>query len=195
MEENERKPIFTNSYLASETSYRQLYRRIRMGLILFSAVLFGGGAVYAIYTVIHSALLYAEYDDSFFRTPHAWILILMAAYLCFAIVWITLSPRRIAKKSMKRLQEVNGGKTPEVRVEFFDESIVFHNDVTNGESVMNYTVFKKMEETQDLFLLWTQQKQIIPIAKLGFDGTDIVGFRAFMDEKCPHAKRKWRKAE
>lgn len=195
MEENERKPIFTNNYLASEESYRQMYRRIRKGLILFSVILFGGGVVYAVYAVVRSALLYAQYGDSFFKSPHAWILLLMSAYLCFAIVWIALSPRRLAKKSLKRLKEMSGGKTPEIRAAFFDDAIVFHNDTTNGESVLNYTVFRKTEETQDLFLLWTQQKQIIPIAKLGFDGTDIVGFRAFIDEKCPNAKRKWRKAE
>lgn len=195
MEETERKPIFTNTYLASEESYKQMYQSVRKGLILFSVILFSGAILYAVITIVRSALLYAEYGDSFFKSPHAWILLLMSAYLCFAIIWVATSPRRLAKKSLKRLQEMSGGKTPEVRADFFDDTVVFHNDATNGESVLNYTVFKEMKETQDLFLLWTQQKQIIPISKLDFDGTDIPGFRAFIDEKCPNAKRKWKKAE
>jgi hypothetical protein len=70
-----------------------------------------------------------------------------------------------------------------------------HNRTSKGELRFLYPSFKKVTETENLFLLWTGQRQIVVLGKLGFDGTDIRGFRAFMDEKCPNAKRKWRKAE
>ncbi len=192
MEELERKPIFGNTYEPSVETYRQMYRRIRKGLTWFTTILFGAAAIYAIYTVIRLAVIYG---GSIFTSVHPWLMIVMAAYLIFAIVFIACAPRRLAKKALKRLQEMSGGKTPSVRAEFFDDTVEFHNDANKGETVLQYTVFKKIGETEDLFLLWTQQKQVIPIAKLGFENMDIQGFRVFMDEKCPNAKRKWRKAE
>lgn len=192
MEELERKPIFGNTYEPSVETYRQMYRRIRKGLTWLTTILFGAAAIYAIYTVIRLAVIYG---GSIFTSVHPWLMIVMAAYLIFAIVFIACAPRRLAKKALKRLQEMSGGKTPSVRAEFFDDTVEFHNDANKGETVLQYSVFKKIGETEDLFLLWTQQKQVIPIAKLGFENMDIPGFRDFMDEKCPNAKRKWRKAD
>ena len=192
MEELERKPIFGNTYEPSVETYRQMYRRIRKGLTWLTTILFGAAAIYAIYTVIRLAVIYG---GSIFTSVHPWLMIVMAAYLIFAIVFIACAPRRLAKKALKRLQEMSGGKTPSVRAEFFDDTVEFHNDANKGETVLQYSVFKKIGETEDLFLLWTQQKQVIPIAKYGFSGVTIEGFRAFMDEKCPNAKRKWRKAD
>ncbi len=192
MEELERKPIFGNTYEPSVETYRQMYRRIRKGLTWLTTILFGAAAIYAIYTVIRLAVIYG---GSIFTSVHPWLMIVMAAYLIFAIVFIACTPRRLAKKALKRLQEMSGGKTPSVRAEFFDDTVEFHNDANKGETVLQYSVFKKIGETEDLFLLWTQQKQVIPIAKLGFENMDIPGFRVFMDEKCPNAKRKWRKAD
>ncbi len=192
MEELERKPIFGNTYEPSVETYRQMYRRIRKGLTWLTTILFGAAAIYAIYTVIRLAVIYG---GSIFTSVHPWLMIVMAAYLIFAIVFIACAPRRLAKKALKRLQEMSGGKTPSVRAEFFDDTVEFHNDANKGETVLQYSVFKKIGETEDLFLLWTQQKQVIPIAKLGFENMDIPGFRDFMDEKCPNAKQEWRKAD
>ena len=58
-----------------------------------------------------------------------------------------------------------------------------------------YASLNLLTETEDLFLIRTAQRQIIALSKAGLDGTDVPGFRAFMDEKCPNAKRKWRKAK
>ena len=192
MEETKRKPIFANTYVPSAETYRQMYRRIRMARTWFASILVGAAAIYAIYKLLQ---LTAIYGGSTVGSVYPWLMVAMAAYMIFAIVFIAFAPRRLAKKAMKRLQEMSGGKTPAVRADFFDDTVEFHNDATKGETVLQYSVFKKIGETKDLFLLRTQQKQVIPIAKLGFDGTDIPGFRAFMDEKCPNAKRKWRKAD
>ena len=192
MEETERKPIFANTYVPSAETYRQMYRRIRMALTWFASILFGAAAIFAIYKLLQ---LTAIYGGSIFGSVYPWLMVAMAAYMIFAIVFIAFAPRRLAKKAMKRLQELSGGKMPTVRADFFDDTVEFHNDATKGETVLQYPVFKKIAETKDLFLLWTQQKQVIPIAKYGFSGVTIEGFRAFMDEKYPNAKRKWRKAE
>lgn len=192
MEETERKPIFANTYVPSAETYRQMYRRIRMAMTWFTAILFGAAAIFAIYKLLQ---LTSIYGGSIFGSVYPWLMVAMAAYMIFAIIFIAFAPRRLAKKAMKRLQEMSGGKTPAVRADFFDDTVEFHNDATNGETVLRYPVFKKCEETEDLFLLWTQQKQVVPLAKYGFSGVTIEGFRAFMDGKCPNAKRKWKKGD
>ena len=191
--EEERKVIFTNTTESDETVYRQLYRRIRRGYTWFFTVLAGTVAVILIGSIIRFTLLYASYGQSFFRTMNAWILLLCAAYLCFGAVFIPFAPRRLAKKYSKRLRELNNDRLPTVCAVFYAEEAVFQNAASKGESSLRYTVFTKMQETDDLFLLWTKQKQVIPLAKNGFDGIDAAGFRAFMDEKCPQAKRNWSK--
>ena len=57
--------------------------------------------------------------------------------------------------------------------------------------MMSYSAFSLLTETKDFFVIRTKQRQLIVLDKYGFDGTDIAGFRAFMSEKCPHAKKKW----
>ena len=61
-------------------------------------------------------------------------------------------------------------------------------DITEGEAeVLGFT------ETDDLFLLWTKEKQVFSIAKQNLTGVDLAGFRALLQEKCPKAKCRWRK--
>ena len=182
MEETKRKPIFANTYVPSAETYRQMYRRIRMALTWFASILFGAAAIYAIYKLLQ---LTAIYGGSIFGSVYPWLMVAIAAYMIFAIIFIACAPRRLAKKAMKRLQEMSGGKTPAVRADFFDDTVEFHNDATNGETVLQYPVFKKCEETEDLFLLWTQQKQVIPIAKYGFSSTQLLGKVALLTRMLP----------
>ena len=189
--DEERTTIFSNTFTASEEAYRQLYWRIRR-LVTWLVTIFAlGASVYIICAIIRFASVYAANGMSFFRTLQAWFLILLVVYLCFNI-WLMLSaPRRLAKKALKRVQELNNDQIPEETAAFTADLVVFHNSATNGEATVRYPSFTKVQETKDLFLLWTAQKQVLPLAKSGFTGIDAAGFRAFMDEKCPNAKRFW----
>lgn len=189
--EEERKPIFTNLYMASEESYRQLYRRIRRVLTWVVTVLAIGAVGYMVYAMVHFSKVYAAYGESFFATIRAWFLLVLTVYLCINIGLLITSPRRLAKKALKRVRELNNDQIPEETAEFYEDTVTFRNSVTHGESTLSFASFAKIHETKDLFLIWTKQKMVIPLAKDGFTGIDVVGFRAFMDEHCPQAKRRW----
>lgn len=194
MEENERKPIFSNTLQTNREMYLELVRAMRKTATVTVCVVTAAVLVYMCYQLtrlIRSFMYYGEPVGSepiFFLTIGAivlWVIVSVRALL---------APKRAVKRQMRMNQESYGTEQVEIETEFFDDALELHNRTSKGELRFVYTAFKKVTETENLFLLWTGQKQIVVLYKLGFDGTDIPGFRAFMDEKCPNAKRKWRKA-
>ena len=91
MEENERKPIFANIFVPSKETYRQMYRRIRIGLTWLVAIAFGSAAIFAICKLLQ---LTATYGGSIFGSVYSWLMVAMAVYMIFAIVFIAFAPRR-----------------------------------------------------------------------------------------------------
>ena len=195
MEETERKPIFTNTYVPNEEIDRQMYRSVNFvrRLILFLICI--AFLCYSLYKLIQLIQWAAYYREPIYTQTLFWFIIVGFVLYGFLIVRGILAPRIFARKETKRLKETYGTTEITVKFTFFDDALEMHNLASGAKWNLPYTSLKRMTETKDLFLIRTQQKQIIPIAKLGFDGTDIPGFRAFMDEKCPNAKRKWRKAK
>ena len=195
MEENERKPIFTNTYVPNEETDRQMFRSVRFVRRLFLLLLGVAVLCYLVYWMIRLIQWAAYYREPIYTQSLFWICIVGFALYGFLIVREILAPRIFAKKQAKRMKETYGTDTITVEAAFFDDSMAFHNRASNAEMRLQYGALKLLTETKDLFLLRTQQKQLIVLSKLGFDGMDITGFRAFMDEKCPNAKRKWKKAD
>jgi hypothetical protein len=196
MEENERKPIFTNTHRTSRETYLQFFhgaRKTANVIVCAVAAAILAFICYESVTVIRSV---QYYGGSIFAESFFWIGILgIALWLFIPINALFIAPKRFAKRQMRMSTEAYGTEQMDIVTEFFDDAAELHNLTSKGEARFTYPTIKKVTETKDLFLAWTGTKQILIINKLGFDGTDIVGFRAFMDEKCPHAKRKWRKAE
>ena len=195
MEETERKPIFTNIYVPDEQTGRQIYRSVRFVrrlLIFLLGTAFLAMVLYYLVWVIRWA---SDYDQPVYTQRLFWLCIAVVALYVLLIVREIFAPRTFAKRETRRLKEAYGTDRVEIRAAFFDDGVAFHNLASNAELQTAYDVFGTITETKDLFLVRTKQKQLIAFHKLGFDGTDIPGFRAFMDEKCPHAKRKWKKEE
>ena len=195
MEETERKPIFTNIYVPDEQTGRQIYRSVRFVrrlLIFLLGTAFLAMVLYYLVWVIRWA---AAYDQPVYTQRLFWLCIAAVALYVLLIVREIFAPRTFAKRETRRLKEAYGTDRVEIRAAFFDDGVSFHNLASNAELQTAYDVFGTITETKDLFLVRTKQKQLIAFHKLGFDGTDIPGFRNFMDEKCPNAKRKWRKAD
>ena len=195
MEETERKPIFTNTYVPNEERDRQMYRSIRFVRRLLVFLLSFGFLCYTAYKMSQLIQWTAYYREPIYKQTLFWFCIVGFVLYGFLIVLEIFAPRLFAKKETKRLKETYGTTDITVEFTFFDAALEMHNLASGAKWRLPYTSLKLLTETQDLFLLRTQQKQLIVLSKLGFDGTDIVGFRAFMDEKCPNAKRKWKKAE
>jgi hypothetical protein len=53
---------------------------------------------------------------------------------------------------------------------------------------MPYEKIKKVVESRDLFVIRTKSKNLIPLAKNGFENGDPADFRRIITEKAPQAK-------
>lgn len=195
MEENERKPIFTNTLQTSREMYLELFRAMRKKVNIMICVMGACFLVYGCYHLVRLIRSFTYYGESFVSEPAFWLLLVSALLWVILIVRVLLSPKRAVKRQMRINQESYGTEQMAVETAFFDDAMEMHNLTSKNETRFVYTAFKRAAETENLFLIRTAQNQIIALSKLGFDGTDIPGFRAFMDEKCPNAKRKWRKAD
>ena len=193
MEENERTPLFTNTYGPSETFFRQSYLQVRRFWRLAIYIIAGGFLAYACYQMLQWFAWSAYTGESIFRETSFWMILAEIALMTFLIVWESTAPKRYADRQMRRVKETYGANDPRVHIAFYDDEVAFHNDVTNSSHSMRYASFAKCAETKDLILIITREKQLIGFPKNAFTGVDVPGFRAFMDEKCPNAKRRWRK--
>ncbi|MBQ2202011.1 MAG: hypothetical protein II412_05510 [Clostridia bacterium] len=195
MEETERKPIFLNTYVPNEQTGRQIYRNVRFVRRLLVFLLGTGFLAVVLYYLVWLIRWAADYDQPVYTQRLFWLCIVAVALYAVLIVREIFAPRTFAKREIRRLKEAYGTDRVEIRAAFFDDGVAFHNLASNAEMQIAYTAFGTITETEDLFLAQTKQKQLITFSKLGFENTDIPGFRDFMDEKCPNAKRKWRKAD
>ena len=195
MEETERKPIFTNAYVPNEETDRQIYRNVRFVRRLLLFLLSTGFLAMTAYYLIFVIRWAADYNVPVYTQTLFWLCIAAVAMYVFLIVREIFAPRTFAKRETRRMKEAYGTDRIEIRAAFFDDTVAFHNLASNAEMKIPYAAFGTITETKDLFFVRTRQKQLIALGKLGFENMDIPGFRAFMDEKCPGAKRRWKKAD
>lgn len=195
MEEAERKPIFSNQYVTDEKKNRQLFPSlagIRRVLFLVFGSLF---TVYLIYQLIDRILWAKQTGEPVFSQVFVWFIVVGILLYITMILLLIVAPRRYAKRQTKQIREAYGTDQMELQTLFYDDELVLHNLTSKGSLRFQYTAFTMITETKDLFLLRTAQKQVVVLEKLGFTGADPEEFRAFMDEKCPGAKRKWTKEQ
>ena len=195
MEETECKVLFTNTYTTDEKTDRQMFRRIRRIPRLLVFALSAAFSAYLVYLFVTLLQWSKETGEPLFSNSSVWILVLGVLLLVLIIVRELLAPDTFSKRQAKRLKESYGTEHITIDAAFSSDAIDFHNHASDGDLHLPYASLNLLTETEDLFLIRTTQRQIIAFSKHGFDGTDIPGFRAFMDEKCPNAKRKWRKAD
>ncbi len=193
MEEQERSVLFTNVYVPCEKTDRQTYLRMsRVPRLIFFLV---GTALlaYLVYIIVDLFRWSQFSGTSFFSETSAWICIAAIALYIALIVREILRPSLYAKREQKRLIEKYGTDRIEIRSSFLEDAIEVHNLASDAKLRLSYENFRFLTETKDLFLLRTEQKQIIGLNKSGFSGVDLVGFRTFMDQKCSGARRAWKK--
>ena len=195
MEETERTIHFTNTYVTDAKTDRQMFRRIRRVPRLIVFLISGAVSGYLVYWLIRLIRESAAQGKPLFSDSSPWIFILGIMLIALMVVRELLAPGTFANRQAKRLKESYGSEHITIDAAFSDDTIDFQNHASNAGMHLPYASLNLLTETKDLFLIRTQQRQIIALAKNGFSGTDAAGFRAFMDEKCPNAKRKWRKAE
>ncbi len=193
MEENERKPVFTNVYTTGAETDKQLYRSIsllRRAVIFVICLGFIGLFTYLLIDMIRVSKLTGEPV-----TGGMWFWLCIVGLALYLVIFVRelFGTRLFVKRQAKRLKETYGKDSITVDAAFYDDEIAFHNLASDANLRLPYTALKTLSETKDLFLMRTQQRQVIALGKHTFTGTDAAGFRAFMDGKCPNARRKWSK--
>lgn len=195
METGERTPIFTNTYTTSEETDKQTYRSIRFVWRVAVFLLGAGFLGYFVYWFIRMLQWSALSGRPIYTESLFWICLSGFSIYGFLIVREILAPQLFARRQTKRKIELYGATEITIDAAFYADGAAFHNRASDARLELGYSAVHRLTETKDLFLIRTQQKQLIALSKDGFDGTDIPGFRTFMDQKCPNAKRRWKKAD
>ena len=192
MEETERNVLFTNTYITSEKTDRQMFRRIRriprLIVFLFSSAFFG----YLIYLFIRMLRQSAQTGEPITQDSSFLLFVMGLALYVLLIVREILAPGTFSKRQEKRLKELYDTDHITIESDFTDDAIDFHNQASHTNLHLPYSALNLLTETKDLFLIRTKERQVIALAKNGFIGTDAAGFRSFMQGKCPDAKHKWK---
>ena len=191
--ETDLKPVLAQSvYIPSFRTELQAFRarRSHRRIVLLS-ILYGALFAYLLVRIgIQAVKIFA------FDMPHAVVSMAISGVLLllFVFLFITVltAPRRNAKRRMRQLLETHPAVPSITQTFYADEVVMKTADERNGAHLA-YSVFRKVTETNDLFLLWTKEKQVFPVAKQGLTVTDVPGFRALIREKCPKAKCRLRK--
>lgn len=193
MEENERTPLFTNTITLDEETDRQIYDKLFSFKRLIYIVLYSAFLGFFIYKLIGEVRWAKEAEQPLYLEPRFWLCLVAIAVEAYGIVRAILAPRIFVKRVKRRNNELYGTDRIEIRSAFYDDMAVYHEMPTNADIRLAYSSIRLAAETKDLFILRTRQKLTFELSKTGFDGIDVQGFRNFMDEKCPNAKRKWKK--
>ncbi len=182
--ETTEQPLFENIAAPGYEEYLQCYKKLRFyspqARVYWIAV--------ALYIVLMAVLMIAWHIFS--PLALSFLAVILGLFVC-RLVYI---PRKQAKANVSRLQESYGG-IPEIALSFYGDRIVIQKrgDADSGEASLplRYEAFAYCGETQDVLALVTRQKQLLPVVKSGFIGTDAEGFKQFMREKAPNAKFCW----
>lgn len=189
--ETDLKPVLAQSvYTPSFRTELQAFRarRSHRRIVLLS-ILYGALFAYLLVRIgIQAVKLFAlDMPHAVVSMAISGVLLLLFVYL---FVTVLTAPRRNAKRRMRQLLETHF-TVPSVTTTFFEDEVVIRSDDERNGLHLAYPVIKRITETDDLFLLWTKEKQVFPVEKrtLTVDGA---GFRTHIREKCPKAKVNWR---
>lgn len=96
--------------------------------------------------------------------------ILAVVYILLAAVCLGILPlrRRLdVSRTLKRTLETNGGVYSEIKVSFTENGIDMENSTTRANGRVEYNAIRRFMETERLYLLRTQARQMIPVNRGG----------------------------
>lgn len=192
METEERNVFATSTYTPTYETERQRFRAMRSyRRIVLLCLLYGALFAYLLVRIGIQLVKIFAFHVPVYAAISMWVSAVLLILFVYLFVSVLTAPRRNAKRRIRQLLETHPSVPSETAV-FFDDEIVLKNEGEQNGLHLRYSVFRRISETNDLFLLWTKEKQVFPIAKRGLCGVDPAGFRAWMDAKCLKAKRRWR---
>lgn len=192
METEERAALAQSTYTPTYEAERQRFRAMRSyRRIVLLCILYGALFSYLLVRIGIQLVKILAFHVPVYAAISMWVSATLLILFVYLFVTVLTAPRRNAKRRMRQLLEAYPS-IPSVTQTFrADEVTIRSEDEINGARFA-YSAIRRISETDDLFLFWTKEKQVFPVAKQGLSGVDVPGFRALMDAKCPKAKRRWR---
>ena len=113
---------------------------------------------------------------------------LLAMVLFFYIQQFFYYPKKAVRAQLLRYaRDERHMNEPDIL--YFGDKNVARRRGEDGELLhMPYEKIKKVVESRDLFVIRTKSKNLIPLAKNGFENGDSADFRRIITEKAPQAK-------
>ena len=190
METQEIMVSATGAYTPTAALELQKFRALRRIPMLVGACVGCGMIVMSQFMRI--ALSVAKvliFDRPIYSAVSLWFAAVFVLAAAFLLVWTLTAPRRTAKRRMRQYREAYG-TVPTWTVACTETEITLCID---GAVFLRYAyaAIRRCVMTQDLFVLQTKEKQFISIEKRTLS-LDEAAFCAWIERKCPKAKRNWR---
>lgn len=127
----------------------------------------------------------------------AWSDYLPLTIYCFVLAALLLfrlltAPGFSARKYMKRLTAVHGDAARLKIVYRFDASGIHSQSSTGQQIDTAYDQIVSVHETSHGIVLRRKENLFEVLEKSGIQGGTLGDFRTFLEEKMPHAKRRWK---
>ena len=164
----EKEILFENRYVRDETclkeTYRYLYYKRPKRIALYALIVFEMILTLAMFTVYRKT----EY------------LLFFLLFVFFSVV-IVLGYFRGVKASVRRQEELTGGKPLVVNIEIREDGVRVYND--QSDSDFPWSKIKKVRQTENQILLQTQANLMLIISKDGFTKGTFEDFKDFLRAK------------
>lgn len=188
---NEEQVLFRNSLEPVRSTHQQAFKRMLSGatkvkeilLFVFVAALFLLAVVPGI--LRGDTPVYKGSELLFWTTVVLFVLLVLLFYVV---------PYIFSGITMNAQLKNSGGQAVRMENEFRGDRILVRNCVSGTVIEVPYGAIIRCAESKDLLLLQTTAKNVILLAKNGFEGADEKDFRAFIQKKCPNARFMWKKS-
>ena len=165
MENNEPIVSARDRYELSFAYLLEQYRCLRKGgVIAVSLVLGVPILVYCITKIAFRAVWSIVTGAIFWEGVSMWLAVALLLAYVVGLVLFLFSPRRRAKRSLRRASELFG-TPPEICMDFREDTLLIRTPVPESGLCVPYAVIGKCIETSSLFLLVTKEKQVFAVAK------------------------------
>jgi hypothetical protein len=192
METEERTVLAQSTYTPTYETERQRFRAMRSyRRIVLLCILYGALFTYLLVRIGIQLVKIFAFHVPVYAAISMWVSAVLLILFVYLFVTVLTAPRRNAKRRIRQLLETHP-TVPSVMTTFYEDEVVIRSEGERNGLHLRYSVFRRIAETDGLFLLWTKEKQVFAVAKQGLAVVDPAGYRALIREKCPKATCRWR---
>lgn len=117
------------------------------------------------------------------------VYLFLGIFACFLVSYLMQNSKK-GDSSYRRLLEINQGQPRHAIHGFTEDGIHTTNVITGSQETIPYTLFAKLVETKNLFILMTKYRMCYILDKQNLEGGTPEEFAAFLLAHCPNIKKK-----